>query len=425
MIHLVKHYFKEGRVCGRSSYAKKQIGPLPCIALVLACLGLAGCMPTTDAKAEESEHVPLTQIQEDLLQQAFEIASAIPVEPHIKSRSTAQKKVVDVVIQLGHPDKAESFAVNIENWNRGAAHADLAFYYAERKAVSKAVDQLKMAEKVIENIDTWHRDRVWSRMAQTLELIGDTQAVSRAIEGIEGHEAAKIQVTRSANVSTEHYQQQIEALQLLFSDNKFDLEMQGLQGLSALYGSVYEDPARRSEVESIIRMRVEEVAPVVKIDLYLDLVSVAVSHGDQSTAMKWVDESRELFENSSWRPRFGIPVAARIAKSAFLAGDAALAEKMANEAEATYREQEIEIINIYKADTLVPLAEAFAVFGKIDYALVLYSRAVEASVENPNSRPRAEALSLIGSSMALYKVEPTEALWGRMLDIQANLGDPW
>ncbi len=58
-------------------------------------------------------------------------------------------------------------------------------------------------------------------------------------------------------------------------------------------------------------------------------------------------------------------------------------------------------------------------------ALMVYKRAVEEGVENPNSRPRAEDLSATCLSMALHMVEPDAELKNRIRQISEGLGDPW
>jgi hypothetical protein len=82
-------------------------------------------------------------------------------------------------------------------------------------------------------------------------------------------------------------------------------------------------------------------------------------------------------------------------------------------------------VNIYKADTLIPLAEAYQMIAGATDSMAVYKRAVEAAVENPNSRPRAEDLSAICLSMAKRLVEPDAALWARVRELKGALGEPW
>ena len=74
---------------------------------------------------------------------------------------------------------------------------------------------------------------------------------------------------------------------------------------------------------------------------------------------------------------------------------------------------------------MVPIAEAYAAMGDRDTALATYRLAMDQAVINPNSRPRAEDLTMICRSMALGAVEPDAALWARMRQIHQGLGRPW
>jgi hypothetical protein len=63
--------------------------------------------------------------------------------------------------------------------------------------------------------------------------------------------------------------------------------------------------------------------------------------------------------------------------------------------------------------------------GNISRAIELYKRTIEAGIENPNSRPRAEDLSATCCSMALHNVKPDAELLSRISQIRDGLGDPW
>jgi hypothetical protein len=63
--------------------------------------------------------------------------------------------------------------------------------------------------------------------------------------------------------------------------------------------------------------------------------------------------------------------------------------------------------------------------GNTAAALSVYAKVIEAGVENPNSRPRAEDLAATCCSMAVHAVEPDPRLWSRIRSIRDGLGDPW
>jgi hypothetical protein len=71
------------------------------------------------------------------------------------------------------------------------------------------------------------------------------------------------------------------------------------------------------------------------------------------------------------------------------------------------------------------IAAAYASLGDGRKALATWRRAVEAGVQNPNSRPRAEDLVATCREIALEGLEPDVALRERLAEVRRALGDPW
>ncbi|MFW5893983.1 MAG: hypothetical protein ACOCUY_02490 [Verrucomicrobiota bacterium] len=404
------------------------------IFLYAATLGtLAGPADSADPQAESKsesdsgEQAPhrLHDFQIKLLETAFEVASDIPVKPHIKSRSLAQRRVVQTLIELENPDMAIRSAEQIKNWHRGAAHAEVAAFLAERGDREAALEQLAQAEKIARAIDTWHKDRILAHMAQALEYVKAPSAMKNLTEGIAEHEAAKIHHVRSRLTKPERYAEQMASLNELLSETDFDVKRQALLGASALFDTFYADPERRDEIEENIRNAAEELPATLKIELFLQLADAALHHNDTAGAVKIVHECRKLFENAAWRPRFGIPVLARIAGTAHRAGDEKTAKSLIEQAKTEYQRKGEEIVNIYRAETLIPVAEAARLSEGENAARAIYRQAMEAAFLNPNSRPRAEDLSAVCLSMAKTGVKPTKSMWRRLDKLQAQLGNPW
>ena len=89
------------------------------------------------------------------------------------------------------------------------------------------------------------------------------------------------------------------------------------------------------------------------------------------------------------------------------------------------KDEPCAIVNIYRAQCLRSIAEAWHALGDQPRALAAYARAAEAGVENPNSRPRADDLAATCCSLATNNCEPDTALWKRLEAIRDGLGDPW
>jgi hypothetical protein len=63
--------------------------------------------------------------------------------------------------------------------------------------------------------------------------------------------------------------------------------------------------------------------------------------------------------------------------------------------------------------------------GDVALAEGLLAQAIEEGMENPNSRPRCDDLVDTLVALAKRRIEPSAAIWTRIREIVAGLGDPW
>jgi hypothetical protein len=163
----------------------------------------------------------------------------------------------------------------------------------------------------------------------------------------------------------------------------------------------------------------------IRLEILTELTDAALAHADQDKALALIEEAQTLMDGARWQPRFVIPLMARLAERRFHAGDEAGARAEVEKTLTLFDAQRATIVNIYRAQTIRPLAEAVYAMGDAETSLNLYRRALEAGMENPNSRPRSDDLVATCCSLALHAVEPDEALMSRIREIRAGLGDPW
>jgi len=164
---------------------------------------------------------------------------------------------------------------------------------------------------------------------------------------------------------------------------------------------------------------------VVRLDVIMSLAGSALDHHDQAKALALINEAQEIRDGTQRQPEDRIPLMARLATLRFRADEAEKARSEASTALAMFESEREKIANVRRAKTLRPIAEAYASMGDAATALGIYRRAIDAGVENPNSRPRADDLSATCCSMAVHKVEPDSELWTRIHQIREGLGDPW
>jgi tetratricopeptide (TPR) repeat protein len=389
-------------------------------------VGCVGCGARGEGKGlRAAEDVALEPYQYELLEFAFEAASAMPLEPHIKNRSRAQEMVVLACMELKQPQQARPYIERIANWRRGAAYADLAFYYARDGAANEAEPYLQRAAQVSEEAEDWRRDRIRIKIAQTYEYMGQTEAAAPFKQGVDVSESAKLARVEAMTCSPDSFDERIDALEKLASADNFDAVRSALGAYAELFGRFYGDVERRARAEQKIRAVWDSMPPFIQIEPLLELAGFALRHEDQVKALDLVNEAKAVMGGASWRPRVQVPLMARLAELRFRAGDEEQARIELKQALDLFEAKQSQIVNIYRAETLHPVAEAYQAMGETARALEIYGRAVEAGMENPNSRPRAEDLTATCCSMAVHAVEPDADLWGRIREIRDGLGDPW
>lgn len=413
----------------------------PALALVLAgtVVFLAAACSDPQSGASHSgentigglEDKELGDFQNDLLGLAFDAATKLPVEPHIKNRSRAQEAVVQACLRLEQPKRALACIERIGNWRRGACYADLAYYCVERCGTAEVEKFLKLAEREAhaaaeeENVQIWRRDRIMVKIARTYALLGEVQKAAQYEAGVVDSESGKVDAVRAMNLDGDAFDAKIEALDEIIHTGTLDQARNALQTYAGLFARFYDDSDRRSRIEERIDASMSKVPVMVGIELMMDLGGVALDRGDRVKALDLVNKVHGTLENSTWVPEHRIPIAARLAGLRFRAGDEALARTQADALLAQFEAERDKIINIYRAETLHPLAEAYQTMGDGQAALEVYRMAVEEGVVNPNSRPRAVDLSATCCSMALHGVRPDAELRDRMNTIFEELDHPW
>ncbi len=313
---------------------------------------LSGCAPRT------LQDKPLQSLQTNLLTIAAEVASALPVQPHLKDRSRAQEAVVATCFELEQPQRALACIEKIGNWRRGKGYADYALYSLHHGITTDVEFYLNQAEQLATLADQeWRRDEIKTRIENATHFLQTGEPISTPIDV------------------------------LSLDDSK-------------LPRSVF-------------------------VENRMALAESALELSDVDLATQRLNEARGLLMDARWPAEYQIPWMANIAALRVRCAERQKAQNELQEAVALFNEKQDSIVNIYRAETLIPIAEAFQALEDSEAALRFYARALEASIENPNSRPRAEDLSAICRSMALHAVEPTEELWSRIREIKANLADPW
>ena len=389
----------------------------PLLAVSTLFLFTAGCgkQDRTDGVAQDKPGMtgsltdkPLAAYQNELLDLAFAMASAIPVKPHIKDRSRAQEGDVAASLKLDQPRRALGLIEKIDNWRRGVGYADLAFYCAMHGYTAEVQRYLDFAMQISESAEDWRRDQIRIKIADTHTLLGQT---GQYVMGLSDAESG--------------FEEQLNNLDTLLVSGNFDIVKNALKACANLFNHFYDDAGRRLLAEEKIKVSWGALPVFMRVDLLTEMAGFALDHTDQAKALELINEAQNFMDGAQWPPEHRISLMSKLVTLRFRAGDRQKAGADADAMLALFDSQRDKIVNVDRAGALRPLAEAYQSMGNTATALAVYKRAVEEGIENPNSRPRAEDLSATCLSMALHKVEPDAELWTRIRQINEGLGDPW
>jgi tetratricopeptide (TPR) repeat protein len=329
-------------------------------------------------------------------------------------------------LELGQPKRALRYIDQIEDWRRGADYADLAFYEVQHGATTSDVEPyLDQAAQEAAKAEDWRKDRINVKIAGTRAYLGQTHEASRLEKGVEPSEMGKVAGVKAMTSDANVFDEQVKALDAMIAPGQFDLIVNALEAYAQLFNRFYANEKRRSLVEEKIKASWAKMPVFARMELMMEMTGSALNHGDQAKALELVNETQQLMDDSQWPLEYRIQMAAKLSTVRFRAGDKEKAHANADAMRSLYESNGNTIVNVYRAGVLRPLAEAYQAMGDTAAALDIYGRALEAGIENPNSRPRAEDLAATCCSLAVHAVDPGPQLWGRIHKIREGLGDPW
>ncbi|MFA5238766.1 MAG: bacterial transcriptional activator domain-containing protein [Phycisphaerae bacterium] len=370
---------------------------------------------------------PIAAFQKKLLDVAFETATGIPVKPHIKDRSRTQAAVVETCLKLEQPKLASSYIEKIDNWQRGLCYANLAFYCAKSGLKKEALHYIELAGKIAEQDhgQEWRNNRIKAKMAQTQTQVGQAGKADMLMQDLadsNSDEQARVQ----AKIDTEApFEELVKSLDGAVSTNDFTMVRYALEVYARLFNRFYGDETRRSMIEEKIKTSWVKIPVIIRMELLFELTDFALKHSDQKKAIEFVNDGNTFLDDGEWRLEHRVALIAKLSELRSRAGDIDKARADTDAALVLFNDKKNEIVNIYRAEAVRCLAQAYKSMGDTEASLSVYKQAVEEGVENPNSRPRAEDLSATCCSMALYAVEPDAELWTRIYQISEGLGKSW
>lgn len=367
----------------------------------------------------------------NLLELAFQAGARMPSQPHARNRSKLQGGVVDACFQLGLSEQAVRYAEQIGDWRKGLGYASAAVHWAEKGQSAQAQRFVRQAQSFLDQAATqestadWQRDRIRARVARALILLGERAAAAEFEANLAASETAPVQAAKGRQLSVEELMQKLKGVDEVVQAGGFEEIQNTLQACAELFEQFYAQPQARDSIQAKITSSWAKLPLQVRVEILIRMGEAALRCRDQAKTLELVSLAQEQFQVGQWLPESEVAFIGALAKLRARAGDVERARKELEAGIAKYNAAEERIVNIYRASALRPIAEAWVAVGKLTEAAKIYSRALEAGQQNPNSRPRADDLAATACSMAVVGFEPDEALWSRMREIEKGLNDPW
>jgi len=381
---------------------------------------------------------PLPSSQRELLQLAFDAASKFPVQPHGKNRSRAQEVVVVAAFELGAPEFAVALGAKIADWRRGCAYADFAWAMARRGDGARARDYVKLAEGVVRDerdapsAQEWRGDLIQLKIARALSALGDVEAAAKASGAIDQASTHAVDAAwnsaaaeRVAAMTAERAPAEFAALDQGFATMSLGQQAAAMALVARMHEKFFADAALRRACEERVAVTWDKTMPALRLDALAQMVRACHANADGARAAELLTTMRGIVEGHRWRSEDRTPQASRLIELAQLLGQADRARAEAEAALKAYQDERDGIVDIYRAETLRPLALAWFVLGDRERGDGLYALAIEEGMENPNSRPRCDDLVDACVDLARRGIDPSPKTWARLREIQQGLGEPW
>lgn len=368
-----------------------------------------------------------------LLERAFEIATRIPVDPHVKDRSRTQSDVLDAMLELDQPLVVDRLASRIDNWRRAETLAKVALHAARRGVDPTIVREYirRSDENHPQDLVRWRHDRIDVNLALALVRIGEVEAAARMESAFEPAQQGRVIEETVADLPVEKVPVLLEQLDRVIEIAQLDLVLNAIDIMTALHARFYDDVAMRTDLER----RIDEAAVQgrvphdIRVRANLALVDEAVARGDEAHARLLVGRARGVLDSIQARTPFPaeylVPLVGDVARRRAAAGDVERARTEIEDAIRIAEENRRIIADVFLARALRPVALAAVATGDGDLAEKTFTLVVEAGAENPNSRPQAEDLARTLAAMAVAGHRPGDALSVRIDEIVEGLGDPW
>lgn len=370
--------------------------------------------------------LPISPIQIELLDLAFQAPSLMPRNPHIKNRCRAQERVVGFALDLGQPSRAIRYTIEIDNWRRALAYTDFLEYAIKHGAPELAPEYLRRAKLVSEGAEDWRLERILAGIARVQLMLGDIEQSEETGGELTGSDRGAINSVASGPDDAKAYARQLALVDAAIEAADFELIRSSVKGITEFYENTYSNLDRRIEIEGRIqRVLGLKLPEPVKVEVLVGMGEAAAANGDLQKTGQFADQAFEITQAIGYRAEILVPMLGDVGRITALAGNKVASEERLAAGLEAYERGKPTIMGIFRTEALEPVARGYMALGDSSTAEAVYLSALNEAIDNPNSRPRAEDFSALCCSMAVSGFEPDVDLMERLRTIRRELGDPW
>ncbi len=399
---------RNGPVADMNQQRQSHAAPLAAVEVVVE---------TATPAAELQADPKLPEHQQELLRIAWEASTALPANPHLRERARLQEDTALHAIQLGQLALVRSGLDEIKTMRRLTVVAELALHHARRGEAEIAAAYGREVEGALktQEFEIWDRARLEARW---IAVHGWLAARTTPVEPDQAANAERALYPQSPAEIAGELQRYLQA-----GGRQLNWMTHTLLRAHAPTGRMGDEVAQ--ELETQLRGIGSKSSLPQRYTMLLALAAYEADHGASDHALKLAEEAKASLAERTWPMEVAVPHISRMAAVYHRAGKAEEAQAlMANAAQLFVKDRAL-ILEVERAQVLLPLAEAHFLCGDRTAAMKVYHQAMEEAVANPNARPRANDLVAVCRSLLTYGIEPDEKLLGSIRAMRVGLGDPW
>lgn len=395
---------------------------LPSLALLFLGLAWTPSCLSTEAIAQndnpelskQPEQTRLAPEFRKLLTDSLTATAQMPLNPHIKTRGRLEESILRAAIDMGDLPFAIDHVDRMVNWRSGIIEAELALAYARQGLTEQAEEHRIRAARVAANPgdrteQTWRVDRIENRLVQLEAILNQENP----------------QEVAAAVLSDEEFVAFTENVKAVIEAGDLDQIQAALFGCVSLHADYYQNEDRRQQCQELIRLANSRIPLQLQAKHLLQIAEHAQENQDPASALSFLDEVLELLTMAPLDIRNALPLQASAVSLRFRAGQKEKAKREADALREAYRNHYHLIADIFRCETLLPLAEAYLNIGEKDLADEIYQQALQDGLHNPNSRPRLEDITLLSLSLVRQGHHPSEELTTQIEAAIEALDNPW